>query len=146
MAATTNHKHSKKPPQLNETAFRCMLRKGTTNMDVKEITQKIIDTYKVAQPLYENHAPLYGSDVPICPPYKELYKFIVYIQDYKPEVFADILDFIIHRPLTISVLTTNYLVNFTSEDQKIPAATLLAMLTAIAEYRKYKFEKNNGSY
>jgi hypothetical protein len=32
-------------------------------MDVKEITQKIIDTYKVAQPLYENHAPLHGSDV-----------------------------------------------------------------------------------
>ena len=70
-----SNKNSKKPPH-NETAFRYMLRKGTTNMDVKEITQKIIDTYKVAQPLYKNHTPLYGSDVPICPPDGEMYEML----------------------------------------------------------------------
>jgi hypothetical protein len=67
-----------------------VVRKGTTNMDVKEITQKIIDTYKVAQPLYKNHTPLYGSDVPICPPdgemYEMLYKLFSYFHDTKPEI------------------------------------------------------------
>ena len=56
-------------------------------MDVKEITQKIIDTYKVAQTLYENDAPIYGNNTPICPPYEDLYKFIVYIQDANREIY-----------------------------------------------------------
>ena len=59
-------------------------------MDVKEITQKIIDTYKVAQPLYENHNELYMSNTPLCPPdgemYEQLYKLFSYFHDAKPEI------------------------------------------------------------
>lgn len=115
-------------------------------MDVKEITQKIIDTYKVAQPLYENHTPIYGSNVPICPPYEELYEFFVFLQNHKPEILSEVIDFIIHNPLTIGALTMNGLSNFAPEDQKISTSTLAIVITAFAEYRKYKSEKNNGSH
>ena len=114
-------------------------------MDVKEITQKIIDTYKVAQPLYENHTPLYGSDVPICPPYEKLYVFFVFLQDHKPEILADILGFITNRKLIVSVATITYLNNYCPEEYKFEANTLVFMLTLISEYRKYKSEKNDSS-
>lgn len=71
-----------------------MYMEGLIYMDVKEITQKIIDTYKVAQPLYGNDAPIYGNNTPICPPngemYEQLYKLFSYFHDTKPELLHEI--------------------------------------------------------
>ena len=81
-------------------------------MDVKEITQKIIDTYKVAQPLYENHDELYMSNTPICPPYEDLYKFLIYVQEANREIYSKLQkifssDAVLLIPDVIQYLSTN---------------------------------------
>lgn len=115
-------------------------------MDVKDITQKIIDTYKVAQPFYDNHAPIYGNNTPIYPSYKNLYELIVFLQNNKPDMLLEIMDFIINNPLTLSAVTINYLTIFIPEEHKLQASSLAFMLTVIAEYRKYQWEKHDKSY
>ena len=45
-------------------------------MDIDNIVQKVIHSYKVAKPLYHNYDYLYGNQTYLCPPDGKIYEIL----------------------------------------------------------------------
>ncbi len=99
-------------------------------MDIDNIVQKIVLTYKASRPLYHNYEYLYKNQTPLCPPpYRRLYDFFVWLNNNTPEVLVDISESISKNHFALSIATISYLKDYVPEKYKNEANLMLFIFT-----------------
>ena len=110
-------------------------------MDIAVLVRKFVDTYKIAQPIYGNHAPIYGNTTPICKPdgkfYDEIYKLFSYIQKQKPDILEKIDRVVSHNYVFLIPDIISYLENEIPEEYLCASRTVMFILNVIDKIRRH---------